>query len=124
MYYDRAMQFGVVVFRNVDGGKQDPDGGRRWRSADIRAHTRPGTDARRPGAVRVGVGGQLAGRVTAARSACSGAHARNLLPVRPAWRAIRRRRRSARTRGVGRAVWLAGQPLGPTRVIHLARFAA
>ncbi|MEP7381967.1 MAG: serine hydrolase domain-containing protein [Gemmatimonadota bacterium] len=25
MYYDRSMQLGVVVFRNVGGGKQDPD---------------------------------------------------------------------------------------------------
>jgi hypothetical protein len=25
MYYDRAYQFGVVVFRNVAGGKQNPD---------------------------------------------------------------------------------------------------
>jgi CubicO group peptidase (beta-lactamase class C family) len=25
MYYDRGMQLGVVVFRNVGGGKQDPD---------------------------------------------------------------------------------------------------
>jgi CubicO group peptidase (beta-lactamase class C family) len=25
MYYDRGMQLGVVLFRNVDGGKQDPD---------------------------------------------------------------------------------------------------
>jgi hypothetical protein len=25
MYYDRGMQLGVVVFRNVVGGKQDPD---------------------------------------------------------------------------------------------------
>jgi CubicO group peptidase (beta-lactamase class C family) len=25
MYYDRAMQLGVVLFRNVGGGKQDPD---------------------------------------------------------------------------------------------------
>jgi hypothetical protein len=25
MYCDRGMQLGVVPFRNVDGGKQDPD---------------------------------------------------------------------------------------------------